>query len=116
MSDGAGGTYTGEFFAGIFTILEQTRGTGSRALTAKEKPKPKAIRRLWGNTKGKFRTKGRHSAATVRGTRWLTSDRCDGTLTYVAQGGPVSVLDFRLRRTIELREGQTYIARSRGRR
>jgi Calx-beta domain/Bacterial Ig-like domain (group 1) len=155
MSDGAGGTYTGDFWAGVFTILEQTRGvvrkvagadakkpkkkapkkkkakkqatvlfttlrleggdfgicTGSRMLAAKEKPKP--VRRLWGDTKGKFRTKGRHSAATVRGTRWLTSDRCDGTLTYVSQGGPVSVLDFRLRKTIELREGQMYVAKAR---
>jgi Calx-beta domain len=153
MSDGAGGTYTGEFSAGIFKILEQTRGVVRRlagssakkpkrkktvtvlfttlqleggdfgvcaprrlAGSAQEKPKPKAVRRLWGNSKGKFRTKGRHSAATVRGTRWLTSDRCDGTLTYVAQGGPVSVLDFRLGRTIELRQGQTYVARPRGRR
>jgi hypothetical protein len=90
------------------------------AAKAKPKPaakaKPKPVRRLWGSSKGKFRTRGQHSAATVRGTRWLTSDRCDGTFTYVAEGGPVSVADFRLRRTIELKEGQSYLARPRGRR
>ena len=28
--------------------------------------------KLWGNGKGKFRTSGKYSAATVRGTIWLT--------------------------------------------
>ncbi|MGZ4331685.1 MAG: hypothetical protein ACXVXL_27240, partial [Solirubrobacteraceae bacterium] len=31
---------------------------------------------------GKFRTKGRYAAATVRGTIWTTADRCDGTLVH----------------------------------
>ena len=45
------------------------------------------IRRLWGSDSGgRFRTYGRHSQATVRGTRWLTEDRCDGTLTRVTAG------------------------------
>jgi len=51
------------------------------------------IRRLWGDGKGRFRTRGRYSAATVRGTRWLVEDRCQGTLTRVARG-EVEVEDF----------------------
>ena len=31
----------------------------------------------------------RHSHATVRGTRWLTEDRCGGTLTRVTEGAVV---------------------------
>ena len=46
----------------------------------------KKKRRLWGNGKGKFRTKGGLSAATVVGTRWLVEDRCNGTLNEVAKG------------------------------
>jgi hypothetical protein len=57
------------------------------------KKKRKRGRRLWGDGKGKFRTSGRYSAATVRGTRWLVEDRCDGTLTRVARG-EVEVEDY----------------------
>jgi len=49
---------------------------------AKEKP----IRRVWGKGKGKFRTKGRYAAASVRGTWWLTADFCKYTLVRVNQG------------------------------
>ena len=55
----------------------------------------KRVRRLWGDGKGSFRTSGRYSAATVRGTRWLTEDRCDGTITRVVRG---EVRGRRLRR------------------
>ena len=44
-----------------------------RASAAQKKPK---TRKLWGDGKGKFRTKGRYAAATVRGTRWLVQDTC----------------------------------------
>ena len=46
----------------------------------------KPPRRLWGDGRGRFRTKGRYGAATVRGTKWLTVDRCDGTLVRVVRG------------------------------
>ena len=48
--------------------------------------KKKKVRRLWGDGHGRFRTRGRYGAATVRGTKWLTQDRCDGTLVRVARG------------------------------
>jgi hypothetical protein len=59
---------------------------------------------------GKYRTKGRGSAATVRGTDWITEDRCDGTLTIVKRG-TVDVYDYRKRKTIILHAGQRYLAR-----
>ena len=46
----------------------------------------RVIRRLWGSGKGRFRTRGRFAAATVRGTAWRTIDRCDGTLIRVKKG------------------------------
>ncbi|MGO9958959.1 MAG: hypothetical protein ACLP50_23840, partial [Solirubrobacteraceae bacterium] len=60
---------------------------------------------------GSFRTKGRYSSATVRGTVWETSDRCDGTLTVVKRG-VVSVFDFHRRKTIVLHAGQSYLAKA----
>ncbi len=66
-------------------------------------------RRLWGNAKGRFRTRGRHSSGAVRGTRWLTVDRCDGTLTIVREG-TVAVRDFALDRTVLVDVGERYLA------
>jgi ferric-dicitrate binding protein FerR (iron transport regulator) len=60
---------------------------------------------------GSFRTKGRYSAATVRGTQWVTQDRCDGTLTKVNRGR-VNVQDFHTRKTITLHAGQSFLAKA----
>ena len=69
------------------------------------------VRRLWGRDHGgRFRTHGRHSHATVRGTRWFTVDRCDGTLTRVTQGSVV-VRDFVRRRSVVVRAGRSYLAK-----
>lgn len=69
-------------------------------------------RRLWGNGSGRFRSRGRYSSATVRGTFWLTEDRCDSTLTRV-QRGRVAVRDFARDRTVVLTRGERYVARKR---
>ena len=71
---------------------------------------PKTVRQVWGDGQGRFRTKGRYSSATVRGTKWLTADRCDGTFTKV-QRGVIAVADFPNRRQITLRAGRSYLAR-----
>ncbi len=60
---------------------------------------------------GNFRTKGRFSAATVRGTAWGVRDRCDGTLTTVRRG-TVVVTDFVSGKTITLHAGQAFLARA----
>ena len=79
-----------------------------RARAAK---KPKT-RKLWGDGKGKFRTRGQYSAATVRGTKWLVQDSCAGTLTRVTQG-VVSVRDEVKKKTLTLRAGKRYLAKPR---
>ena len=83
-----------------------------RSAASADAPKPPRVRRLWGNGKGRFRTLGRYAGATVRGTIWLTEDRCDGTLIRVRQGR-VDVRDNVRNRTIRLRAGQSYLARAR---
>ena len=87
------------------------RARGRRAGTSAAR----RIRRITSNARGRFRTRGRHSAATVRGTRWVMEDRCDGTLTRV-QEGSVTVRDFAKRRNVPVRAGRTYLARPRGKR
>jgi hypothetical protein len=73
--------------------------------------KKKKTRKLWGEGKGNFRTDGKFSSATVRGTKWLVTDRCDGTLTKVTQGSVV-VRDFKRRKNVVVRAGKQYLARA----
>lgn len=60
---------------------------------------------------GQFQTRGRYSAATVRGTTWDTTDRCDGTLTVVLSG-TIDVYDFGLHKTISVHAGHRYLAKA----
>jgi hypothetical protein len=68
-------------------------------------------RRLFSSVHGHFRTRGRNSTATVRGTEWTMTDTCAGTLTRVTRG-IVNVRDLRLRKTRLLHKGQKYFARA----
>jgi uncharacterized repeat protein (TIGR01451 family) len=118
------------FFGGVFTLRQaaptavtdvvlQGGDTGvcaakktKRTLSAKApkaKRSKKVIRSLWGQGTGSFRTRGRYSSATVRGTFWLTADRCDGTLTRV-EDGSVTVTDFPKKKTIVVTAGHSYLA------
>jgi hypothetical protein len=88
-------------------------GRRSRTAATAASTRRERIRRLWGHDSGgRFRTYGRHSQATVRGTRWLTEDRCDGTLTRVTAGS-VAVRDRVRHRTVIVRAGHSYLARTR---
>jgi hypothetical protein len=121
-AQGKGKTATADFYDGLFT-LTQTKGAAPVAtLTLTEKlscPRSghaaaaakKKSRRLWGDGSGRFRTNGNYSAATVRGTRWLTQDTCDSTLTRVVRG-VVAVRDKVKRKTVIVRAGRRYTARS----
>jgi hypothetical protein len=85
---------------------------GARAAAASKKKKRKPPRRLWGSdSKGKFRTRGGNSVATVRGTAWYVEDRCDGTLTRVSKGS-VSVYDRGRRCTALVRACTTSLSRA----
>ncbi len=86
--------------------LAGCKGSG-KASIAKKKVKK---RRLWGDGKGRFKTKGKHSAATVVGTKWYVEDRCNGTLTVVKRG-VVKVRDFNKRKTVTVRARHKYFAK-----
>jgi hypothetical protein len=125
-------TQTGEFFDGVFKIGQVRKPRGEarkrpiglitdltlaggsfsrcRAEASASARSKRKVRRLWGDGKGTFRTKGRHAAATVRGTRWLVEDRCDGTLVRVRRGR-VEVRVKRRGRTVQVSAGHSYIAR-----
>ena len=125
-------TNAGVFSGGLFQVL-QSRSRRKRGLTelrlkgssfagcrlrsaraqaAARRYSRRTVRRVRGSGRGRFKTRGHYSAATVLGTVWTVTDRCDGTLTSVRRGR-VAVRDFRLRKTIRLRAGKSYLARRR---
>jgi hypothetical protein len=120
----------GDFTAGLFKVLQERKAralteldimnvgslrsvcasVGKKAVAARRGLNHKVLGRLHGEAHGRFTTRGEFSSATVRGTIWSVTNRCDGTLTAVARG-VVSVRDFARRRTISLRAGHSYLAR-----
>ena len=126
-----GRVQSGTFASGVFQLLQDRRARGlselslvlpsgatrtcaaaaGKAQTAARRALPKAVLdRLRAKATGHFQTHGRYSSATVRGTRWTTTERCDGTLTAVQQG-VVVVTDPRRKRQVVLTAGDGYLAR-----
>jgi hypothetical protein len=119
-----GKTQSADFFQGVFQLTQAKTGLATMALVggnfnvcgkagrAASAAKSVDVRKLWGAGKGKFRTKGRYAAATIRGTTWLTDDRCDGTLIRVTQGA-VTVRDLVKKRNVVVTKGHSYLAKRR---
>ena len=84
--------------------------TGTQTGTAARKP----TRRLWGNGKGRYRTRGRYATATVRGTQWMVKDTCDSTRVQVARG-VVIVRDLVKRKNVRVKAPKSYTAKARKR-
>jgi hypothetical protein len=122
-----GATQTTQAYEGFFTALQSPGSPvtdlvlrsgnfdavcGSGGVdVARASASPKSVRHLWANGSGKFRTKGRFAAATIRGTEWETDDRCDGTLVTV-KAGAVAVFDQVLRKTVVVTAGHSYLAKA----
>jgi hypothetical protein len=126
--DKTGGTQDGHFSKGVFkvaqprnsplTTVSLTRtglnscsrlprgGSPKRARSARARS-----RSLFSRVHGRFRTRGRNSSATVRGTEYLVKDTCAGTLTHVMRG-VVKVRDFALTKNVTVRAGHKYFARA----
>jgi hypothetical protein len=127
-TNAAGATQSGEFTAGIFQALQGRKARGLtelrlkggspsrcgkvRAASSRRRLSRRVLRRLRANARGRFRTSGRYASATVRGTAWDITDRCDGTLVRVRRG-VVVVRDVHRRRSIIVRAGKSYLARAR---
>ena len=71
----------------------------------------RVLQTLRSRSSGRFRTRGRFAAGTVRGTKWTTSDRCDGTLIAV-QHHSVLVTDLVRHKTVLVRAGHHYLAKA----
>ena len=92
--------------------LDVAKPSGCTKKSSKKRRIAAAARRggrLWGRGRGRFRTRGRRGSATVRGTTWLTEERCEGTFFRVTDG-TITVEDFTLKKTVILKKGKTYLA------
>ena len=87
-----------------FSSCKAHKGKASAAAVSK-----KVLQLLHASGHGKFRTKGRYAAATVRGTIWTTADRCDGTLVHSIKDS-VTVNDLVRHKTVIVRAGHSYLA------
>jgi len=124
-SRGGGESNTGTFHGGIFKVHQSPNGKGmthialrggdfstcdSGATSRAVGSGPKTLRKLWGKDHGgRFKTSGRGSVATVRGTEWFTADTCNGTLTKVKHGA-VMVRERGTGRHELLHKGESFFA------
>jgi hypothetical protein len=132
-----GKTFTGTFGGAVFKLTQTKSGAdaGTTTLTLIEgglqgaptyascKAKragdahaalsSRILQTLRSRASGRFRTRGRYAAGTVRGTQWTTADRCDGTLIAV-QVHAVQVTDFVKHKTVLVRAGHSYLAKAPG--
>jgi hypothetical protein len=123
-SRGAGGRIdSGVFSAGLFRV---TQSTGRRPVTELRLverlscPKAKSAdtarrrkkrkRRLWGDARGTYRTRGQFGSAVNTGTHWMIEDRCDGTLFRVKRGA-IEARRNGARRAVRVRAGHQLLIR-----
>jgi hypothetical protein len=98
---------------GDFSACRTPRSGIARAASrSRAKTSDGVIRALWGSGKGRFRTKGRSATASVRGTQWVTVDRCHGTTVRVIEG-VVDVRDHARGTTVAVRAGGRRVVRAR---
>jgi hypothetical protein len=122
--DASGEPQTGRFWGGRFKVTQRAEtgqytdlelvGGNFSACGAHAKVSAagrRGVRQLWGRDHhGRFRTRGRGAQATVRGTHWLTRDRCDGTLFKVKKGA-IDVKPNGKRRSVRVRAGERFLAK-----
>jgi hypothetical protein len=122
LAKAGGAAQKARFYEGVFKVTQSGSVTvlalaeplaSCRSARAGAAAASKKKRHLWGDGKGAFRTNGKYSSATVRGTKWLVQDSCSGTLTRVVRG-KVTVRDDVRHKTVVVPAGKSYVARPRG--
>jgi hypothetical protein len=90
---------------GDFSACNKAAAAGAPITAAKRNRR----RRLFGRAHGRFRSRGRSSSATVKGTTWSMEDRCDGTITKNKSTSPKSKVETATQNRLhfELDPGQT---------
>ena len=106
-----GGTFALGLMGGDFRRLCAAHARGHARAAARGARSHRVVRSLWGSGHGTFSTHGRYAVASVRGTIWLTQDRCDGTRVVVRRG-IVGVADLVHHLAVSVSAGHAYLARA----
>jgi YVTN family beta-propeller protein len=101
-------TLAGGDFSRCPTALERAHIARSASTHAAGKH---VVRKLWAEGHGNFTTDGNYASASVRGTRWLTEDLCEGTLVHVATDR-VAVTNRVNHRHLIVKAGHSYLAKA----
>jgi hypothetical protein len=101
-------TLAGGSFSGCPTIRKRLHLGHS---SARRKSRSHVVRKLWGDGHGSYSTKGNYATGAVLGTRWLTEDRCDGTLIRVVRDR-VAVVNLVNHHHLTVKAGHSYLAKA----
>ena len=112
LTQGRDGMVVATLTGGDFSVCPtaQERAHVARAARARATGKH-VVRKLWAEGHGNFTTDGNYASASVRGTRWLTEDLCDGTLIHVATDR-VAVINRVNHRHVTVKAGHSYLAKA----
>jgi FG-GAP repeat len=126
-----GGTQKMTFYAGEFKLTQNRNGlvvaklTGGnfavcptareRSHIAKASSKHASgkhvVRKLWSEGHGSYSTQGNYASGAVLGTKWLTEDRCNGTLIFVSTD-KVEVTNLVNHHRRKVKAGHSYLAKA----
>ena len=101
-------TLAGGDFSGCPTAGERAHMAHAASTHATAKH---VVRKLWAEGHGSFTTDGNYASASVRGTKWLTEDLCEGTLIHVATD-KVAVINRVNHRHVLVKAGHSYLAKA----
>jgi len=112
LTQGRNGMVVATLTGGDFSVCPTARERAHTARAASTHATAKhVVRKLWAEGHGNFTTDGNYASASVRGTKWLTEDLCEGTLIHVATDR-VAVINRVNHRHVIVKAGHSYLAKA----
>ncbi len=111
LTQGHSGMVVATLAGGDFSVCPTAQKRAHLARSASTHTTGKhVVRKLWAEGHGNFTT-GNYASASVRGTKWLTEDLCEGTLIHVATDR-VAVIDRVNHHHVIVKAGHSYLAKA----
>jgi hypothetical protein len=112
LSQGRSGMVVARLVGGDFSVCPTAHERAHAARSASKHAAGRhVVRKLWAEGHGNFTTEGNYASASVRGTKWLTEDLCEGTLIHVATDR-VAVINRVNHRHLIVKAGHSYLAKA----
>ena len=112
LTQGRNGMVVATLTGGDFSVCPTAQQRAHTAHAASTHATGKhVVRKLWAEGHGNFTTNGNYASASVRGTKWLTEDLCEGTLIHVATDR-VAVTSRVNHHHVTVKAGHSYLAKA----